>query len=169
VNGAFPNPRERILAAIVSHPGVHLRELPRLVGFSLRSVRYHLEAMERGELVTAHRAGRFLRFFPTGAYSGYDQTLIASLRVRGQREILRALLSDGRNTFSELARGIAISRVSFSRGLRALESAGIVRVDGDRRYGLVDRGAVAMRMSLYRQRFPDMLADAAEEIFEDAR
>src|SRR5947207_2741686 len=37
--------RERILALVVAQPGLHLRELPRRLGLSLRSVRYHLETL----------------------------------------------------------------------------------------------------------------------------
>jgi len=167
VNGALSNPRERILSAVVNHPGVHLRELPLLLGFSLRAIRYHLDLMQRDELVVSQRAGRFMRFFPRGAYSGPERALIAAVRVRGQREVLRVLLSRGPQRFSEAAAVLPISRVSFVRGLRALEGAGIVRAGPDHRYALADRGAVAMRLALYRDRIPDLLADAAEEIFED--
>jgi len=103
VNGALGNPRERILSAVVNHPGVHLRELPRIVGFSLRAIRYHLEGMRRDDLVVSQRTGRFLRFFPRGAYSGQERALIAAVRVRAQREVLRVLLSKGPQRFSEAA------------------------------------------------------------------
>jgi predicted transcriptional regulator len=167
VNGALASPRERILFAVGANPGVHLREIPRIVGFSLRAVRYHLDAMQREELVTPHRAGRFVRFFPRGAFSLEERALIAALRVRAQREVLRALLARGPQRFSDLALVLPISRVSFARGLRFLEGAGIVRAGTDRRYALANRSAVSMRLACYRERFPDMLADAAEEIFED--
>jgi len=169
VNEALVSPRERIFAAVLEHPGVHLRELPRLLGFSLRAVRYHLEAMGRDELVVTHRAGRFVRYFPCGAFSPGERDLIAAVRVRGQREVLRTLLAGGALRFSDLAANVPLSRVSLARGLRSLEAARIVQAGAGRRYALADPGAVAMRLALYRQRFPDLLADAAEEIFEDTR
>lgn len=163
---ALGNPRERIFIALTAHPGVHLRDIPRLVGFSLRAVRYHLRVLEREALVSPHRSGRFVRWFPRGVYSRSDQALIGCVRVRPQREVLRALLARSPQRFTDLARGLPISRVSLSRSLRALEAQAIVRACGPHGYELADHGAVAMRLALYRQRFPDLLADAADEIFD---
>src|SRR2546430_16503542 len=75
--------RERVLALVTSQPGLHLRELPRRLGLSLRSVRYHLEGLEEGERVTPHRSGRFARWFAAGAVSTGDRTLILALPSLG--------------------------------------------------------------------------------------
>ena len=61
--------RERVLALISAQPGLHLRELSRRLGLSLRSVRYHLEGLEDSALVTAHRSGPFTRWFTAGVFS----------------------------------------------------------------------------------------------------
>src|SRR5256885_5926358 len=87
--------RERVLALVTSQPGLHLRELPRRLGLSLRSVRYHLEGLEEGDRVTPHRSGRFARWFAAGAFSTGDRTLISALPGRGQRGVLSALLRGG--------------------------------------------------------------------------
>src|SRR2546427_4560870 len=92
--------RERVLALVTSQPGLHLRELPRRLGLSLRSVRYHLEGLEEGERVTPHRSGRFARWFAAGAVSTEDRTLISALRVRGQRAIFSQLLRGGPMRFA---------------------------------------------------------------------
>src|SRR5207249_8758639 len=80
--------RERILALVVAQPGLHLRELPRRLGLSLRSVRYHLETLVDQRLVTAHRSGRYERWFAVGSLSSDDRALISALRVGAQRRIL---------------------------------------------------------------------------------
>src|SRR2546423_3917195 len=87
--------RERVLALVTSQPGLHLRELPRRLGLSLRSVRYHLEGLEEGERVTPHRSGRFARWFAAGAVSAEEPTLISALRVPGQGASLSALPRGG--------------------------------------------------------------------------
>src|SRR5256885_6171038 len=68
--------RERVLALVTSQPGLHLRELPRRLGLSLRSVRYHLEGLEESERVTPHRSGRFERWFAAGAFPAAHRTLL---------------------------------------------------------------------------------------------
>src|SRR2546423_4057755 len=86
--------RERVLALVTSQPGLHLRELPRRLGLSLRSVRYHLEGLEESERVTPHRSGRFARWFAAAACSPGDLTLIFALPARGRTAHLSHLPPD---------------------------------------------------------------------------
>src|SRR5437879_12427694 len=101
--------RERVLALVAAQPGLHLRELPRRLGLSLRSVRYHLENLEEHDLVTPHRSGRFARWFAAGAFSMQDQTLISALRVRGPRTSLYELFQQGPMRFAALERATGLS------------------------------------------------------------
>src|SRR5256886_12046862 len=87
--------RERVLALVTSQPGLHLRELPRRLGLSLRSVRYHLEGLEEGERVTPHRSGRFARWFAAGAFSEEKRTPISPLLALVERAVLSQLLRGG--------------------------------------------------------------------------
>lgn len=159
--------RERILALIEAQPGLHLREIPRHLRLSLRAIRYHLERMGEEELVIPHRTGRFERWFPAGVYSRDERALISALRVSGQRAIVSRLLRDGPMRFGSLQKEIALSSATLVRHLDRLMDAGLVLVGADRRYRLRDPDATRMHFDLYRQRFPDLLADAAQEIFAD--
>ncbi|TLZ83063.1 MAG: winged helix-turn-helix transcriptional regulator [Methanobacteriota archaeon] len=159
--------RERVLALVAAQPGLHLRELPRRLGLSLRSVRYHLENLEEHDLVTPHRSGRFARWFAAGAFSMEDQTLISALRVRGQRTILSELFQKGPMRFAVLERATGLSSATLVQYLHRLSSEALIEVAEDRRYRLRDPGAIEMRLSSYRERFPDLLADAARQIFDE--
>jgi predicted transcriptional regulator len=158
--------RERVLALVAAQPGLHLRELPRRLGLSLRSVRYHLENLEEHDLVTPHRSGRFARWFAAGAFSTEDRTLISALRVRGQRTILSELLEKGPTRFAALERATGLSSATLVQYLHRLSSEALIEVAEDRRYRLRDPGAIEMRLSLYRERFPELLAEAARQIFD---
>ncbi len=160
--------RDRIFALVEEQPGLHLRELPRRLGLSLRAVRYHLDTMAREELVTSHRSGRFERWFRAGAFSPVDQALISALRVRGQRAILERLLAHGPARFATLRKAESLSPATLSHDLDRLTAEGLVDAGDDRLYRLRDPGALRMRLTLYRHRFPDLLADAAQEIFDEA-
>src|SRR2546421_11116111 len=92
--------RERVLALVTSQPGLHLRELPRRLGISLRSVRYHLEGLEESDRVTPHRSGRFARWFAAGAVSTEDRSLISALRVRRRGANPPELLRGGPTRFA---------------------------------------------------------------------
>ena len=45
---------------------------------------------------------------------------------------------------------------------------GLADHDADRKYSLAEPGTVAARLARYRARFPDLLAESAREIFEEA-
>ncbi|HKW43752.1 MAG TPA: hypothetical protein VJP06_06155 [Thermoplasmata archaeon] len=150
-------------------PGLHLRALPRRVGLSLRSVRYHLDALVAESAVTSHRSGGFERWFPSNTFSSEDRALISALHVRGQRAILRYLLEDGPARFVSIQSAIGRAAPSVVRDIDRLVSEGLVEQTPDRLYRLHDIGATRMRLALFRQRYPDLLGDAAQEIFEDTR
>jgi predicted transcriptional regulator len=160
--------RERVLALVATQPGLHLRELPRRLGLSLRSVRYHLDTLVEAQLVTAHRSGRFERWFVTGSFSTEDHALISALRVGAQRKILTLLLHEGPMRFGAIERATALASATMVQSLGRLNAEGLVELGDDRLYRLCDRGAVQMRLDLYRQRFPDLMADAAREIFGES-
>lgn len=160
--------RERILALVAEQPGLHLRELPRRLGLSLRAVRYHLETMAKEDSVISHRSGRFERWFAAGTFSPEDRALISALRVSRQRTILACLLREGSMRFAALQKATTSPSATLVRDLQRLSAAGLVEVGSDRGYRLREPRATETRLALYRQRFPDLLADAAEEIFDGA-
>ena len=161
--------RERIIALLMREPGLHLRALPGRVGLSLRSVRYHLDALAEESAVTPHRSGRFERWFPSNTFSSEDRALISALHVRGQRSILKHLLQDGPARFVTIQSATGRSAATVARDLDRLVTEGLVEQTSDRRYQLHDIDATRMRLALFRQRYPDLLGDAAQEIFEDTR
>ena len=117
--------------------------------------------------MTPHRSGRFARWFAAGAFSTEDQTLISALRVRGQRTILSELLEKGPMRFAALERGTGLSSATLVQYLHRLSSEALIEVAADRRYRLRDPGAIEMHLSSYRERFPDLLADATRQIFDE--
>jgi predicted transcriptional regulator len=159
--------RDRILALVAGEPGLHLREVHRRVGLSLRAVRYHLDVLGEEKRVTAYRSGRFERWFEAGTFSERERALISALRVRGQRAILACLLRRGPMGFVSLQTALVLSSATLARHLGRLMDSGLVEIGGDRRYQLEDIPATRMYLTDYRLRFPDLLADAAQEIFMD--
>jgi len=162
-----PTSRERIRLLVEAQPGLHLRELPRRLGISLRAVRYHLDALAQDDAVTAHRSGRFERWFPAGTFSAVDRTTISALRVPSERIVLVHLLRQGPTRFAGLERASGMSTASLTRSLDHLMREALLVLGPDRQYRLADPAALEFRLSHFRTRFPEMLADAARELFDD--
>ncbi len=133
---------------------------------SLGAVRYHLEALEEQGLVVSCRNGRRLHWYASSGLLAEDRVLISALRVRAQRLLLTALVHTGPSTFSNLERESNLAPRLVSRHLRLLTAAGLVTLDADRTYRLVNAERVARQLGALRLRFPDLLADAAREIFD---
>ena len=159
--------RERILALLEREPGLYLRELSRRLDVSLATVRYHLAEMERDGRVVAQRAGAFLRLFPSKGLSRDEYPLVSAIRVRGQRKVLAALLRLRSAQYSQLQAAAGLASASLSKSLQHLLDTGFVVQDENRRYRLADADTVRTQLAVFRSRFPDLLADAAREIFDE--
>jgi len=158
--------RSRILALLAREPGLHLRAVPARLDLSLRTVRYHLATLEDEGAVVTYRSGRRVYWYPAKLLSHADVELIAALRVRGEHTLLQILLNDGPSRFSSLEKHSRLAPRSLSRHLRSLMAVGIVTVDENRMYAVADPIRVARQLEGFRIRFPDLIADAAREIFD---
>ena len=69
--------------------------------------------------------------------------------------------------FGSLDDATKLSSATLAQSLVRLSAEGLVELGDDRHYRLRDADAVEMRLTLYRQRFPDLIADAAREIFDE--
>ena len=163
------SPRDQVLLLLGREPGLHLREIPRRLGFSLRAVRYYLDRLEREGLAQPHRAGRFVRWFRPGDFSAQERALISAARVRGQRLILEQMTWKGSLRWVDLVGSTRISRASLSWHLRSLAESGIVTAEAGGGYRLLDPGGVSMAMALQKERVVEGLATGAQEIFERPR
>lgn len=142
--------------------------MPRRLGVSLRTVRYHLDRLDHEQLVRRHRAGRFVRWFRPGDYSAAECALISAARVRGQRLILQAIASHGARRWVDLAAATRLSKASLSWHLRALVEICIVAADETGRYRLTDPPGVAMGLALHNESVAATMSENAREIFERA-
>lgn len=145
---------------------MHLREVPRRLGLSLRAARYHLDALEGEGAVVAKRAGRFVRYFAPGTHSPPEREAICAAKVGGSRAVLEALVAGGELPFAMLARRSRLNNGALAWHLHALTRARVVELRASHRYGLVDPAAAAMALALHRASAGAALEDAAREIFD---
>ena len=157
--------RDRLLTLLAHEPGLHLREIPRRLGLSLRAARYHLESLEGDARVVLHRNDGFVRYFRAGEYDAEERATIGALRVRGHREVVRALLRANPLGFNELAMHSALSHSALAAALRKLQLEGLVTRQAAGRYLLLDAPRSTMCLALLRPTLGDALADSAVDVF----
>lgn len=120
--------RARILECVTSVPGIHLRSVERETQLPLGQVLYHLDRLERMDLIVSSRDAGFRRYYLTRAIARDEKRFLAALRHQVPRRILLALLRTPRTNHKELQRilGVAGSTLSFHLH-RLLDSHVLIR------------------------------------------
>lgn len=96
--------REKIYKYVYKYPGLHLREILRGLDLSEGTIRYHLEFLEKNNLITKRRNGRYVRFYPSNKIDNNEKLILNLLRNKKTRDILIYILvktSASRNKLSE--------------------------------------------------------------------
>lgn len=103
----------RILRLVSISPGIHLREIERLLNLSLHSVRYHVDLLAKTGLIVCDKEKRYSRVFLPST-SERDIVLYSYLRVNSARRIISALVSNHSLSNKEICQltGLAKSTVS---------------------------------------------------------
>jgi len=128
--------RGRILNAVSSKPGIHMRELGRTVGLSLSGVGHHLRVLEEEGLVVGLSDGYYRRFFPSHLVlepearrlDNADRRLLAECRRTPSLAIILSLAVDGPLTHREIGHRLRKSKGTVSYHLSRLVDAGLVNM-----------------------------------------
>lgn len=124
---SHPNPNEaRLLDVVRAHPGIHLREIQRVMGVSFSTVRYHVRSLtSRGDLVI-QRDARYARVF-LGGFPADDIPFAMVARSRSTVLVLGQILRSKGASNKELAGSTGLAKSTVSRCVGILSSLGLVR------------------------------------------
>ena len=107
-------------------PGIHLRELHRILGMSFSSTRYHVDKLcDSGEIVQEKGRGH-LRLYPAGL-EDRDKAVYSFLRLKRSREILTALAQRSNITSKEICFRTGLTKSTVSKTVHELAEAGLVK------------------------------------------
>lgn len=159
--------RRRIYHFVRTHPGLHLRALEdRLEDISLGDLRYHLDYLEKRDLVTSTSDGYRRTYFSARDVFLQDRTLLALLRQKSPRRIVLHLLTREEASFDDLREVLGVSKSTLSFHLKKLTEKNLVRVrkeEGKNAYFLEDKENVAELLIAYRSSFVDQAVDRVLE------
>lgn len=161
--------RERVLALVQAHPGLHERELERRLGLASRLTGYHLSVLEASGSLRRVQDSGYSRFFPVDpSLSDQDLHDLCLLRRAPALRITVLLLSLGRAGNKALAQQLGLAKASVSYHLRLLVEAGVLSVTASgrhRHYELVEPTRIRTLLS----RFSPLPEDLApfEAVLDD--
>lgn len=153
--------RKRIYEAIERSPGIHLRELQRILDMPLTTLEYHLSYMVRKRLIYSETDAHYKRYYAK-ALDGDDKKVLTALRQKRLREIVILILSNQKAKYQYMAEYLKIPHSTLSFYLKYLVENDILikeKVGYETIYTVKDEDKVARVLIAYKESFFDKLID----------
>lgn len=153
--------RRKIYEAVEKSPGVHLRELQRLLNMPLTTLEYHLSYMARKKIVYSETDTHYKRYYAK-PLDDEDKKVLSALRQKRMREIVLLVLSNGKAKYQFMADYLKVPHSTLSFYLKYLVDNGILvkdKVGYETIYTVKDEDKVAKVLVAYKASFLDKLID----------
>ena len=123
----LPELQQKLLLLIGENPGIRYRELLRLINSSNGVLSYHINKLEKMELVNVDRKSRITRFFPRNI-SNEIMVLLGILRNQTSYEIMKLLYESGPISQSEIVKYTRKSASTISWYIKKLLGDNIIYI-----------------------------------------
>lgn len=155
--------RRKIYAVIEGSPGIHLRELQRVLNMPLTTMEYHLSYMSRKKIIYSETDTHYKRYYAK-PLDDEDKKVISALRQKRLREIVLLILSNGKAKYQFMADYLKVPHSTLSFYLKYLVDNGILlkeKVGYETIYTVKDDDKVVKVLVAYKASFLDKLIDKA--------
>lgn len=161
--------RRQIYEHILATPGTHLRGVHRAVRLPFGQVLYHLNYLEKLEMVVVKKDGKFSRYFIKNLIGRQEKNIISVLRHEVPRTISVLLLFHDEMTHKLILEHVAVSPSTLSFHLAKMVEAQVVSREQRGResiYRLADRDATTRTLMRHRASFSCGVVDKFCQVFE---
>ncbi|OGS41710.1 MAG: hypothetical protein A3K67_00350 [Euryarchaeota archaeon RBG_16_62_10] len=131
-------------------------------------VRYHLDRLQREELIFAKEDRYFKRFFPKGRIPNVPTETFEALRQETLRRVVLHLLNNPGSSHLNMKNALGLPASTLSTYLSILLGKGVVRRERrgkENLYFVADEEAVVKVLLVYRPSFLDKLVDHAIALY----
>jgi len=161
--------RRQIYEHILATPGTHLRGVHRAVRLPFGQVLYHLNYLEKLELVVVKKDGKFSRYFVKNLIGRQEKNVISVLRHEVPRTISVLLLFHDEMTHKNILEHVAVSPSTLSFHLAKMVEAEVVTREQRGResiYKLIDRELTTKTLIRHRASFQCSVVDRFCQVYE---
>lgn len=131
---ALPELQQKLLLCIDDNPGIRYRELLRLINFSNGVLSYHVNKLEKLDLVNVERKNRLTRFFPRNI-SNEVMGILGNLRNQTSYDIIKLLSERGPISQQEIVKSTRKAASTISWRMKKLLDDNIICIkDKDYNY-----------------------------------
>jgi predicted transcriptional regulator len=153
--------RSKIYATIQKNPGVHIRQLQRILGMPLASLQYHLNYMARRSVVIEEKSEHYTRYYYK-PLEAEDKKVLSVLRQKRMREIVMLILVNKKAKYRFIVETLKLSPSTVSFYLKYLLNDCIVertKIGYENIYTLKDEERIAKILITYQSSFLDKIVD----------
>ncbi|HVM46162.1 MAG TPA: ArsR family transcriptional regulator [Candidatus Thermoplasmatota archaeon] len=161
--------RRHIYEHILATPGTHLRGVHRAVRLPFGQVLYHLNYLEKLDLVVVKKDGKFSRYFVKNLIGRQEKNVISVLRHEVPRTISVLLLFHDEMTHKQILEHVGVSPSTLSFHLAKMVDAEVVTREQRGResiYRLVDRDLTTTTLIRHRASFQCAVVDRFCQVFD---
>ena len=123
----LPELQQKLLLCIDENPGIRYRELLRLINFSNGVLSYHVDKLEKLDLVNVERKNRLTRFFPRNI-SNEVMGILGNLRNQTSYEIIKLLSERGPISQQEIVKSTRKAASTISWRMKKLLDDNIIYI-----------------------------------------
>ena len=150
--------RKMIFQQISKHPGTYIREMEKTLLLSLGDLQYHLQQLEKADLISSHDDGRRKRYFVKTEVKYCDREILSFITMRTSRKIIIFLLLHPDTSFKEILAEFHFTKGTLSFHLKKLLLANIITKTKRERetiYQINDENAISQMIITYQSGIVD--------------
>jgi len=153
--------RRKIYDIIEVNPGIHLRELQRILDMPLTTLDYHLSYMVRKRILYSETDTHYKRYYARPLDSE-DKKVLSALRQKRLREIVFLVLTNQKAKYQYLGDYLKLPNSTLSFYLKYLVEKGILskeKIGYETIYTVKDEDRVVKVLIAYKASFLDKIVD----------
>ncbi len=155
--------RRKVYSVIEANPGIHMRELQRVLDMPLTTLEYHLTYMTRKKILFKESDTHYKRYY-VRPLDLDDKKILSALRQKKMREIVFEVLINKKVKYQFLADYLKLPNSTLSFYLKYLvENMVLVKekIGYENIYTVRDEDRVARVLIAYKSSFLDKVVDKA--------
>jgi predicted transcriptional regulator len=155
--------RKKIYSAVDSNPGIHVRELQRVLGMPLMTLDYHLNYMARKGIIFGETGSHYKRYYAKPLDAG-DKKVVCALRQKKLRDIVTIVLVNEKAKCQFLADNLKLPRSTLSFYLKCLVENDILKKDKigyENIYTVQDEEKVTRLLAMHKSSFAYKIVEKA--------
>jgi predicted transcriptional regulator len=153
--------RRKIYAVIKKNPGLHIRELQRVINIPLASLQYHLNYMARRNIIIEEKGEHYTRYY-TKALDPEEKKILSVLRQKTMREIVLIILVSKKAKYQFLVDNLKIPTSTVSFYIKTLLANDIVertKIGYENVYTIKNEDKISKVLISYQSSLLDILVD----------